>query len=144
MRKLYQLLSPAEGTLSRLLQRSSRLEKLQKRVESLLPAGAVEHCRVINLRDNTLLLSVDSTAWATRLRYLQQAMIAELRDGGLPQLQGIQIRVAPVSMPAVKHHRTAKLSSQAATDIKACAESIADPELRKALLRLAGRGKPRD
>lgn len=59
----------ADSTLSALLRRARELSSLETLVRSWLPPALAPHVRVAALREGTLVLAVDSAAWATRLRY---------------------------------------------------------------------------
>lgn len=129
------------GPLEQTIQRSKKLHQLTRWIQNILSPELAAHCHVQNIRNSSLIMACDSTVWATRLRYQTPTLLETLRrDAGLNDLIDIQIRVQPAEQPPkqqTKHHAT--LSTDAAYCIQQCSESISDPELRRALERLAGR-----
>ncbi len=126
---------PAEGVL----QRGQFLHRLNRLVGSLLDTDSKLHCQVGNIRDGVLILYVDSTAWASRLRYQSPALLKQLQQRkGLATLRHIEVKVTP-KQEKEKKNQAAELSDEASSCLSACADSISDQGLREALQRLATR-----
>jgi hypothetical protein len=126
------------------LQRGQFLHRLNRLVGSLLDHDARLHCQVGNVRDGVLILYVDSTAWASRLHYQSPALLTQLQQRkGLAALRQIEVKVLPGQEKEVKYQRV-KLSHEAASCLRACADSIADNDLREALQHLAAHHKKPD
>ncbi|HHC73065.1 MAG TPA: DUF721 domain-containing protein [Thiotrichales bacterium] len=134
----FQLLErKGEGT-AELVTRGLLLERLSQRLEPLLPPTLQGHCRVANLRDETLVLAVDSPAWASRVRFLAPALVEELsRREGL-RLSRCRILVMPPHVPR-RTHPARPLSARSRQTLAATAETLPPGPLRQALQRLAGR-----
>lgn len=131
---------PAEGVL----QRGQFLHRLNRLVGSLLDDDSKLHCQVGNVRDGVLILYVNSTAWASRLRYQCPALLKQLQQRrGLASLQQIEIKVLP-KQEKIEKSRPAELSREASSCLSACADSIEDNGLRTALQRLAAHHKKSD
>lgn len=131
---------PAEG----LLQRGQFLHRLNRLVGSLLDDDSKIHCQVGNVRDGVLILYVDSTAWASRLRYQSPALLKQLQQRrGLASLQQIEIKLLPKE-EKTKKIQSVELSSEASSCLKACADAMEDSGLRTALQRLAAHHKKGD
>lgn len=131
--------------MERLIQRGSQLLRVDKLVRSLLGSAFGEHCRVANIKGNCLLLHVDSTVWATRIRYQLPELLRNMQQTEqLKQISEIQLRVQPQERDAspakLTPTRKAVMSRDAALCVQECASSIADDQLRSALQRLAKRG----
>ena len=128
-----------------LLQRADATAQLERRIRQQLPETIAPHCRIAALERNRLTLLVESSAWATRLRYLSAQLLTTLRrDPDLAGLVTIQIRIAsPAPLPAPQS-APPPISAESAHQLQTCAERIADPRLREPLLRLARRGQPPD
>ncbi len=56
-------------TLAGLVSRARELQSIEGLVRSWLPPMIAPHVKVATLRDDTLVLSVKSAVWATRLRF---------------------------------------------------------------------------
>ncbi|NVJ51579.1 MAG: DUF721 domain-containing protein [Gammaproteobacteria bacterium] len=61
------------------------------------------HCRVINFRDNNLIIAADSAAWATRLKFAQNDLLSDLRAEGMHGLRSIKVIVANQSHTTDDH-----------------------------------------
>ncbi len=82
-------------TLRGLYDQAARLRSYEQQVRSWLadPALAV-HVRVAAVRDELLVLVVDSPAWAARLRYLEPRILAEAQAApGFPAIRSVRVRV---------------------------------------------------
>ncbi len=62
--------------LAALVERTRRLAAIETLVRTWLPAALAPQVGVANLREDTLVLSVKSAAWATKLRYEVPAVLA--------------------------------------------------------------------
>jgi hypothetical protein len=115
-------------------------------VRALLPVAERSHCLLAARRKDVLALSVDSAAWATRLRYRVPVLLAALQAR---EINSINIRIqpsgqSPVGAPsrsaiASRASRGRALSGAAASHLLMVAEEIAVPEIAEAFRRLARR-----
>lgn len=132
--------------LEQAIQRSRQLNRLASLVKERLGAEFDSHCQVTNVRTSTLILTVASTVWASRLRYQVPRLLQDFsRDERLSAITAIDIRVSPAIAEAQKPStplRRASMSEEAAHCVRQCSESIDDPKLKSALARLAGRKRP--
>lgn len=143
-RPITELLQRAGSATERVLQRGQFLHRLNRLVGSLLDHDSKLHCQAGNIRDGVLILYADSTAWASRLRYQTPALLTQLQHHkALATLQRIEVKVVPHQEKTVIYQK-AKLSSEAASCLHACADSVADSNLRQALQRLAAHHKKAD
>jgi hypothetical protein len=124
------------------IQRGKKLQQLSRWVQNMLVPELASHCQVLNIRGNTLILGTDATVWATRLRYQLPSLLRDLQQHpGLEQLNDIQIRVQPASIPPAGRSakRRPTLSADSSHCLQQCADTIDDIALSRALQRLAGR-----
>lgn len=97
---------------------------------------------VLGLRGSELEVGVTSPAAATRLRFEADRLVERMRRAGWVSLKGIRARVQP-QQEQTAHPRHRHYSETAADGVARQAEEVEDPELRAALLRLAGHlGQP--
>jgi len=145
-RTFHQLMSTQtmEG-LDSVIRRGRQLQRLAALVRDKLGPELAAHCQMSNLRGTTLILSVGSTAWASRLRYQVPQLLQRFRtDERLSVISEIEIRVSPASSPpAAPPPRRVSMSDDAALCVQRCAESVDDQRLKSALSRLATRNKGR-
>ena len=64
---------------------------LTAKVRQILPENEKEHVISATYDEDTLLIVTDSAAWASRIRYGQEQMLAALRDQG--ETRGTRMRV---------------------------------------------------
>ncbi len=127
-------------TLRELHRRLDAQERLLGLVRGLLPEPLDRHCLAAQQQRGRLLLHTDSSAWASRLRYLSRDLRAKLRDKGI-LVQKVEVRVF-IDSPARRRPpgRRCHLSRDSARLIEATADEIRDADLRAALKRLCRHG----
>ncbi len=75
---------------------SDALRALTDAWETVVGADVAAHARLDAVRDETISIAVDSTLWATQLRYLEADIVERANDlVGARVVQGIRIRVEP-------------------------------------------------
>lgn len=134
------LIGQEGATFQNTLKRAKRLQQLAPFLDQCLGPAITQHCRLANLRGDTLILQSDSPSWSAKLRYLAPQLLDCLQQH--PQLAGIKritVRVAPRSQSAKRPARRLQLSSHNARIIEQLAESLKDSTLGEALKRLAAR-----
>jgi hypothetical protein len=102
----------------------------------------VVHSEPICYEGGVLSVGVDSPAWASRLRQQTASLLRVLRhEPALKGLRDFKIRIQPtkprLAAAPVPVRLPSRLSPRTARLIQGVAESIADPDLRAALERLA-------
>jgi hypothetical protein len=138
--------------ISRLLSRARALGELDARVHELIPSPLNEHCRVLAVRDDTLVVAADSPVWATRLRYQSTQLVKQLSGVSSVKLRTVQVRVRATDPPAGGSITPIRqpVSARNSMALKQAAVSVTDAGLKAALLRLAsrrtlpGRQRPED
>lgn len=128
------------GPLELTIQRGKKLQQLSRLIQNTLDPEMAAHCQLLNLRNSSLIMACDSTAWATRLRYHVPNLLQALQQSGLSGVADIQIRVSPALQPPQQQaKKRVVLSTDAAYCIQQCAQSVTDPALSRALQQLARR-----
>ncbi len=140
------------------LQQTQKLAQFTKILRAVLPVECLNHVKVANIRNQTLMLVTDSPVWTTRLRQLSPQILQFMQEN-MPVLN------SPSNKADLIHHlristryqtggrsagsvqkksrkklqvsqKTAKLLSQSADDLE-------DNPLKKALSRLAAHATER-
>lgn len=144
---LHKLLQGEKTQLAELVTTTRELRRFNQYLLSVLDQPLTDHCRIARRDADQLVIQVDSPVWASRLRYYIPTLIQELKQN-IPALQGlksIKIHVAPAAPPAAeKPPLQREISPAASRDIQAMAESVEDPALREALLRLSRPRRTKD
>ena len=120
---------------------------LEQRLLARLPAPLRAHCRLGRVRDNTLIIIVDSAAWATRLRFLTPQLVKQFSRDDSVTVNKLEVRIQPQNEPVSNPppgRSPARLSAENAALITSLARSVDDEKLSRALQRLAGRRREGD
>ena len=141
-RKIDNLLSSGHSphsSLARLVNRASQQDAWTDQLRALLPQDLASECRVANVRDQVLTVHINNAAWATRLRFLTEALLPNLnRLADFTAVNEIRLKVVPVVtdvVPAVP--RATELRPPDRVPLLELANGIDDAGLRNAILRLA-------
>jgi hypothetical protein len=123
-----------------ILERARKLSRLDQAVLQLLPAELGQHCKVLNLRNETLILATPSPAWAGRLRFAAPDLLMQLKCQLSLDIRAIDLKVQPepVENQSIKR-ASMQLSMSSATLLAQTARSVNHPPLQEALLRLAAK-----
>jgi len=126
-----------------LVSRARTLMDLEALLQELLPAPLKEHCRVLAIRDETLILATNSPVWAARLRFHAPLLVKQLSDRGTVKLRTVRVRVRPpekaLAPPPVRRQAALRPGKSGAAALQQAAQTVSDPGLKTALLRLANR-----
>lgn len=101
-----------------------------------MPPPLCEHVGFVGLRNDRVLLLVESPAWATRVRMEQARILAAVHSLGLAA-SSVTAKVAPLLISSGDFTTARPLSPRTAQAIRAAASAIADPDLRALFLELA-------
>jgi hypothetical protein len=126
-------------TLKTIINRAHYLNELTQKVRHYLAEELAAHCQVANYQAGKLVLIVDSSVWASRLRFSIPQLCKSLQTLALfEQLKTIEYTIKslyePIAKPAQKK---LNLSMANSTLLTTTAEGISDTKLQQALLRLA-------
>jgi len=123
---------------SRLRRQAQQLQGILTALKSALPEDCQSHIEVGGIRDNQLVILTDSSVWQTRLRMYSQSMQESVYQHTELRPSRLIIKVlSPRRPPPEEHHPRRLLSQKSADIIEKTAQGISDPELRKALKKLA-------
>lgn len=138
MRSIMQICFQRSTGLHYLLQHHAKLQQVERLFAPCLSASLQEHVRVANVRQNTLYLHVDNSAWASRVRFLIPQLLACCRQHQtLNGIRRIQIKVQAFSnIPKVPPSKP-RLSANNAELLHVHAQLSQYEPLKKALLKLA-------
>lgn len=126
---------------SRLVSQARALMALETLLQALLPEPLKAHCRLLAIREDTLVLAADSPVWAARLRFHAPQLVKQFNRNQTVKLHTFQIRVRPPEriVPTQRRQSMSRRSKNSTTALKQVAQTVSDPGLKTALLRLANR-----
>ncbi|WP_196137171.1 DUF721 domain-containing protein [Aliikangiella sp. G2MR2-5] len=94
-KNLNNLISEPSDQIKSLLDQLAKIQTLNNTLQSKLNATLSKHCRVVNIRKSTLVIAVDSAAWANKLRFQLPELIDHFRQSGYFGLANIEVIVQP-------------------------------------------------
>ena len=126
---------------SRLISRARTLMVMDALLQEQLPASLKAHCRLLAIRDETLVLAADSPVWAARLRFHAPQLVKQLSLSQTVKLRTVRIRVRPPErgVPAQCRRTMPRRSKSSTAALQQLAQNVSDPGLKTAILRLANR-----
>jgi len=129
-----------KSAVARLLSRARTYSELDAELHALIPAPLNSHCRILSIRDDTLVLAADSPVWAARLRFHTTQLVKQLSTSRTVTVRTVSVRVRPrESRPSVRPAgRQLPIPGKHAQTLRQVAREVTDPGLRAALLKLAG------
>jgi hypothetical protein len=138
------------------LQQTQKLTQFNKILRAVLPAECLNHVKVANIRNQTLMLITDSPVWTTRLRQLSP-QILQFVQKNMPvpnaerETQGDEAKVIhhlristryqtkdkSVASQQKKSRRKLHVSKKTAELLSQTADNLEDDQLKTALSKLA-------
>lgn len=133
------ILATQSSGLHTLLERAQYLQNLTQALRESLEPMLAEHVAIANLKEHTVVLTADSPAWLTQLRYQAPELLRILQQlPGLRSVSKVQLKIqAPSSAPVSKPPRHISLSANNAQLLESAAASTHDTALADALFRLS-------
>jgi hypothetical protein len=92
-RNLADILSDPRSALGQLVAGAEKHKSMIMQVKSCLDPELARHLIGVNTRDDTLVLVCDSAAWATRLRYKGDELLASLQQRYELTLHRVKVKV---------------------------------------------------
>jgi hypothetical protein len=140
MKIIGQCITNPTNHLQLLLSHSRLLNELQKDLLTILPNPLPQYCYLANIRDNVLIIHVDSSHIATRLRYIVPELIEKWHQNkpNALAIEKIKIKVQPFSVPITLATPTIRqISTKTAKILCDGADACDHKPLQAILLRLA-------
>jgi hypothetical protein len=115
-------------SLGILLQRANMLLRVEQLLSGFLDPETAVHFQVATIRENRLILVSPSASWATQLRMQAPQLVNRLSQAGFPEIEHIDIRVAPLTEQRADHKIKRALSPAARQALEAMARIETDSE----------------
>ncbi len=134
-------MQPGRSVLGRVVRQAERLIRIERDLNRLLPEGLRHHVSVAGLDTGHLSLLASSSARATQLRFQQRLLQTQLTELTGEPVQRITVAVRPHAIASPKNSPLEPIGipAAAAAHFAEMAREESDPELKKALERLARR-----
>ncbi|HFE37752.1 MAG TPA: DUF721 domain-containing protein [Gammaproteobacteria bacterium] len=142
---LAKLLTLKASKSNSLITEAKRLSQIGIIINQALDFQLAEHTYVSAATDSLLTLVADSPVWATRLRYMHDAMIKTLKNYSLTKnITHIKVKVRPLALrskPKTTRRSPPTLSKTAAKRFQEEIKAISDPALRNSLKKILAHAK---
>lgn len=134
-------MQPGRSALGRVIRKAERLLEIEQELRRLLPESLRDHVNVAGLDTGHLSLLVSSSARATQLRFQQALLRTQLAEvTGEPVARiSVLVRTRTPASPTSSSPEPLGIPSTAAAHFADMARDECDPDLKKALERLARR-----
>lgn len=128
------------GALEVMLTHARHLQRLNQMFAQLVGDPLSTHCRIANLRTDTVVFHAESPVWGTRLRYhIPELLVLLQQRCGHPGLIHALIHIQPKTQTAQKSTAAPSLSPESSSFLERVARTTSDTRLKEALLRLSRR-----
>lgn len=121
-----------------LVRNTQRRNTWQALFDQALPSDMVGHYHVLDMKGSELFVGTDNAAWAARLRYATpQILLGLQRCVEFSVVRVLHCAVMPPVQERVEKRSMVPIPESAARSMIAVAETISDPDLKAAMLKLA-------
>ena len=140
-----QCLRRPRSRVAQLVAKTQRLAQFNQILQAFLPPHLQEHATLAKLDAKDWVVQTDSSAWATRLRYVLPNLRPQLEKQLGISIPPPRIRIAPPAIPAPAQPPPRRLTVTNATVnmLETTADNLADEGLGAAMRRLAEHAKQR-
>lgn len=139
------LINTTSGTLAQINQKTNFLKQITSIVRQICPDLPVDTWRIGNIRENTVIIEVNSAVWSQRLQFEKNRIAQTLSEASEGALNAIQLKVAPsfnkVANPVTSSEKkpekpNKQMSETAASQLRYAADK-APKSLQEKILKLA-------
>ena len=92
---VHNLIDQPQGDIKALMDQLTKIKTINNNLHQTINPILSQHCRVVNIRKSTLVIAVDSPAWANKLRFQLPDLISHFRQNGFIGLGNIELIVQP-------------------------------------------------
>jgi hypothetical protein len=127
--------------LQKIIRHTKRLSAVNQILQACLPEKLKDHCQVSEFKTTELTILVDAAAWLMQIRFIKSTLVSQLkRHPQCAYLQEINLKVFPHSLKPQQPEQNLHpipISPQTRNLLQNTAESIENPLLKRALLKLS-------
>ncbi|WP_404401463.1 DUF721 domain-containing protein [Idiomarina seosinensis] len=86
---------PQTQTLQRYAQFAAELKQWQQLFRHIVGSPLADHCQLLNVRDEKLIVRTDAAGWATQLKLQQNAIITHFQQDAMIAVNCLEIQIKP-------------------------------------------------
>ena len=133
------ILKNQETSISKLYKQGLAIRELDQKLKTYLDSSLRQHFELANINNDIAVLLVNSSAWATRLRYNIPAILSAFNSHlDLNSIKTIRIKInKPVLNKPEPKKNSNYLSDETAKFLNESAKNFNHPELRQCLEKLS-------
>jgi hypothetical protein len=133
------LLQYKNSPFADLCKKANTIQEIDRKLKILLDPTLQDQFELANINADIAILLVNSSAWATRLRYNIPAILNALnKQLNFPSVKTIRIKVKKITPDtAVSNIKPIYLSDNSAQFLNEVANNFNDPQLRACILKLS-------
>lgn len=137
--RLQGIMRRSSSDMKAIRRQTALLERATRTLNGALPGRLHGHWQVAALSTDALIVTAESSAWATPLRAYQSALLATAGESLGVRPARLQIRLATPPPARPPRRRSATLSDETARHLESAARGMDDKRLAESLRRLASR-----
>ena len=138
-RSVQALLRNNDAGFAKILKHAKVLNRLDEVLASVLEPALAAHCQVAEFRDHCLVLVCSNASFATRIKMISQQILGSFREEGVPGIERIEIRIAPVNRPQPDVRTRQSLSPAALEALGRFASDSGDADIQAIFERIKAR-----
>ena len=123
-------------SIAALMPQAERLIELREILSSLLPESLARRCSVANYRQGRVVIFASNGATAAKLKLMLPSLLEQF-SGRATEVTGLEVLVQALESERQAIEKTAKISTEAASELAGLSEQLPDSELKTALARIA-------
>jgi hypothetical protein len=121
-----------------LMPQARRLIELREILAAMLPESLAQWCSIANYKQGKVVIFAANGATAAKLKLMLPTLSVQLSKRGI-EVTGLEVCVQPPGSSPQVFEKSAKISSEAASEMARVCEQLPDSELKIALGKLASR-----
>jgi hypothetical protein len=133
------LLNDKHSSLAALLEKASSIQATDRKIKKLLDPTLKDKFELANINADVAVILVNSSAWATRLRYNIPIILDILnKDLNYTSIKTVRIKIKKaIPENPVLNKKPNSISANSAQFLNDVANNFNDPELRACILKLS-------
>ena len=133
------LINDENSSIAELCKKANAIQKINQKLKKCLDPSLHHHFELANIKTDSAVILVDSSTWATRLRYNIPAILDALNNQlNFTSIKTVRIKVKTI-IPETSStpKKSISLSKSSAKILRNVADNLSDPQLRDCFIKLS-------
>lgn len=138
-RSISRLLKDKTLPIAELCNKAHSIQEIDQKLKKCLDPSLHHHFQLANIKTDSVIILVNSSTWATRLRYNIPAILNALNNQlDFTSINTVRIKVKTKNSETLtKPRRQISLSNSSAQILRDVADNFSDPDLRECFIKLS-------